>query len=344
MNKTTVLTLDHADAWREVLQRHGAGDVYYEPGYLLPLARRGEGEPLLFVYENDITLGVHVVLRRPLAALPFAHPYADRFDAISPYGYAGPLIDHESHAGTMWVAWRERARSLGIVAEFIRFHPLLNNYLLFGAHLETQTLSRTVWIDLTGDLDEQLNKNNRRDERQSRRQGLKAERVGQEFLDAFGKMYRDTMHRCGADDYYFFADDYFQSLAAGLGDGFQLWRAHLDGQDCAYTLFLRSGPYLHYHLSCSDPAMHHLHATNYLLIQGARQAKRDGGRQFHLGGGYRGDDSLFAFKANFSPKRADFVIGRFTHDAGVVAELTRLAHEAGQAPTTNFFPPYRSGR
>ncbi|HPQ70219.1 MAG TPA: GNAT family N-acetyltransferase [bacterium] len=344
MSKTTILTLDQADAWRAALQRYGAGDVYYEPGYLLPLARRGEGEPLLFVYEDDEALGVHVVLRRPLAALPFAHPYADRFDAISPYGYAGPLIDRDAHAGAMWNAWREQARSLGIVAEFIRFHPLQKNYRPFAEHIETQTLSQTVWIDLTGDIEEQLNKNNRRDQRHSHRDGLRAERVDAQYIPAFGKMYRDTMRKCDADDYYFFADEYFHSLAAGLGEGFQLWRAHVGDVDCGYTLYLRHGPYLHYHLSCSNPAKRHLRSTNYLLVQGSRRAKMEGCRQFHLGGGYRGNDSLFAFKANFSPHRADFVIGRFTHDERVVAELTRLAHEAGQAPAANFFPPYRSGR
>ncbi|MHA1568560.1 MAG: GNAT family N-acetyltransferase, partial [Alphaproteobacteria bacterium] len=62
-------------------------------------------------------------------------------------------------------------------------------------------------------------------------------------------------------------------------------------------------------------------------------------------GGYRGEDSLFAFKARFSPLRAEFHIGRAVHDEAVMRELTETAQTAGKAEKdTAFFPPYRSGR
>ncbi|MHA1569822.1 MAG: hypothetical protein ACTSXZ_10150, partial [Alphaproteobacteria bacterium] len=61
MSKAEILTLNQSDAWRETLARVG-GDVYYEPAYLRALAQRGEGEPILFAYQDDRGAAAHAVL------------------------------------------------------------------------------------------------------------------------------------------------------------------------------------------------------------------------------------------------------------------------------------------
>jgi CelD/BcsL family acetyltransferase involved in cellulose biosynthesis len=158
-------------------------------------------------------------------------------------------------------------------------------------------------------------------------------------------MYRATMQRLAADDYYFFDEAYFRRLVAAFGDDCWLMRCGLGDRDAAYTLCLRHGEHLHYHLSCSDEAMARAKPVDLLLAETAKLGRKLGLRCFHLGGGYRGADSLFEFKARFSPQRAAFFVGRAIHDDRVVQHLTELARAAGAAPSdTNFFPPYRSRR
>jgi len=341
---TTLLTLDQTDAWRAALARAGVNDVYYRTGYLRPLRDRGEGDPHLFVYDDGNTAAVHVTLLRPLSALPFAHPHGDRFDAISPYGYSGPLCSDPKHATKIWAAWNKIAREQNIVAEFVRFHPLLANHAAWVDAFEVRRAGRTVWMDLAGDVENNLGKSRRRDANYARRQGVVIERVGVDYLPAFGAMYRATMAQREADDYYFFDDDYFATLSDGLSDDFWLMRAHVDDVDCSYALCLRGGDLLHYHLSCSAEAMAETRSVNLLLSETAQRGQQAGCKRFHLGGGYRGEDSLFAFKARFSPHRADFHIGRAVHDEAIVDELTAVARENDVTGDGDFFPPYRSRR
>jgi hypothetical protein len=110
-------------------------------------------------------------------------------------------------------------------------------------------------------------------------------------------------------------------------------------------LCLRHGVNLHYHLSCSNEAMAKVKPVDLLIAETAKAGRAAGLQRFHLGGGYRGADSLMEFKSRFSPLRAGFFVGRAVHDAAVVAELTRLAQAAGAAlADPQFFPPYRSRR
>jgi len=341
-----LLIPEQADAWRRVLAQTGLGDVYYHPAYLAALAARGEGEPRLFVYREERLAMVHVVLKRPLAALPFAHPFADRFDAVTPYGYAGPLVSDPAGAAAAWAAWRQTAAAEGIVAEFIRFHPLLANHEAFAAFLDVRPAGVTVWLDLKEpDLAATMSRSCRRNARLAQREGLTVERAAADFLPRFIAMYHATMDRKAADDYYFFTDDYFTRLAEGLGDDFWLMHAHKGDADCAFTVCLRYGEMLHYHLSCSDPQWSRIKPVDLMLLETARAGQAAGLRRFHLGGGYRGNDSLLEFKSRFSPQRGAFHVGRVTHDRQVVEELAGLAAQAGQAPADpGFFPPYRSGR
>lgn len=341
-----LLRLDQADRWQQVLTQTGLGDVYYHPAYLAALSARGEGEPLLFAYRDGDCAALHAVLKRPLGALPFTHPYPDRFDAVTPYGYAGPLVTAPAGARAAWNAWRQTAAAEGIVAEFIRFHPLLENHEPFAECLDIQPAGRTVWLDLLEpDLLATMSRSCRRNIRLAQREGLTVSRVSADFLPRFTSMYHATMDRKEADDYYFFADDYFTRLAEGLGDDFWLMRAHQGDLDGAYTICLRWGDMLHYHLSCSNPRLSRIKPVDLMLLETAQAGKTAGLRRFHLGGGYHGIDSLFEFKSRFSPQRGSFYTGRVTHDERIVEKLTALAVQAGKAPAdSGFFPPYRSGR
>jgi hypothetical protein len=72
-----------------------------------------------------------------------------------------------------------------------------------------------------------------------------------------------------------------------------------------------------------------------------RWAAERGDRVIHLGGGRGGsNDSLFAFKARFSPRRHEFYTGRWVLDPRRYDRLAQLAPD----PDPGYFPPYRAPR
>jgi len=89
--------------------------------------------------------------------------------------------------------------------------------------------------------------------------------------------------------------------------------------------------------------MRRLAASNLLLFEVALWAKRRGIKYFHLGGGYQPNDSLFKFKASFSPQQEQYYIGKVIHHPEYYQYLNtrRLAARGDSANDLEFFPEYR---
>ena len=81
------------------------------------------------------------------------------------------------------------------------------------------------------------------------------------------------------------------------------------------------------------------------LIDGVAEiARAHGASRLHLGAGRGGhEDSLFAFKARFSPLRHDFVLGRWVLDPERNERLAAAAHPH-ERPDARYFPAYRAPR
>ncbi len=340
--KTRVYSLSESAAWSEALADLNMHDVYYRPGYLRSLEERGEGEALLFRYEQQECRGAHVILRRSLRNLDFRHPQVGAFDATSPYGYSGPVISDASFASAMWASWRREARRLGLVTEFIRFNPMKANHRAFEATIDVEEVGETIWIDLHGDIFSGLSKSTRSIVRLARRDGVVIEQLGVDAVARFGSMYRETMRKVKSSAYYLFSDGYFLGLMKGLGEDAWLMRARVNGEDVAYALCLRHGDILHYHLGCSRVKGKDFQPTRLLLYETAVLAQKRHCTKFHLGGGKSGEDSLFKFKARFSDQRSKFAVGRVVHDVEAYETLEKLAYErTGSEAHVGFFPSYR---
>src|SRR6478735_7703676 len=106
--------------WQQALT--GAGhDMYHVADYVVLDARLYGGTPTAFCYEQD---GARLLM--PLIVREI--PGSGLRDALSPYGYPGPVsnapddLDFWARACTAMV---ETLRGAGIVTAFVRVHPLL---------------------------------------------------------------------------------------------------------------------------------------------------------------------------------------------------------------------------
>jgi lipid II:glycine glycyltransferase (peptidoglycan interpeptide bridge formation enzyme) len=241
----------------------------------------------------------------------------------------------------MAAAWRGAARDCGVVSEFVRFHPVLRTHAPFALVDGVEPRSETVIWDLRGDVAAGLSPTCAKNLRWAEKKGVVVEFEDGAAWPRFRTLYRDTMKRRGARDYYDFDDSYFKTLCAGLGSDLRFAFAVHEGRDAAAAMILRSGERAHYHLGASDHALRSLCATNALLVALARRARDEGATVFHLGGGLSSGDSLFEFKAGFSAGRGRFHVGRFIDDIDAYGQLVEERRERGPLDES-YFPAYRA--
>jgi hypothetical protein len=310
-------------------------DFYHLPSYVALCARQDGAEArALSVDDGSRRLLLPLLLR-------------DGLDATSPYGYPGPLGDSAFTSDALR-AGMDHLRSSGIVSVFVRLHPILDPEPPTGVGTLVGH-GDTVAIDLTATT-EALWSDTRSDHRSQINRALRAGHrawMDEEWrhYDAFKRIYRATMERVGASDFYHFDDAYFDALRASLGASLHLAVVEIDGAIAAAGLFVETDGLVEFHLSGTEEAFLKDRPTKLMLHSVRSWAKDRGDRVLHLGGGVGGaHDSLFDFKAGFSKGRHPFHTLRLVCDPERYAELVR-ANDPDADPTdlTGFFPAYRRG-
>ncbi|MDD5249247.1 MAG: GNAT family N-acetyltransferase [Rhodocyclaceae bacterium] len=287
------------------------------PEYLLADAQRSATLiPRFLVYQAGDHFHYHAFQME-------AVPEVGLFDIQSPYGYGGPVATTTAPAflNKAWNAHCRWCQENNILAEFIRFHPLLENWRYFcGEALDDR---QTVWIDLAvPDLMTTYTPRVRTSIRKAMKNGLRVEWCDRHsFLTSFPRLYEETMHKLAADQFYFFSPAYFERITNPELARLAICRD--DNSIYAAAIFLHGSEMVEYHLSASNEAGKTLGATNLLLHEAANWAQQSGKKKLHLGGGTSAapENPLFFYKAGFSTHRSLFRIGKKIHRPGAYAAL-----------------------
>lgn len=326
--------------WTDALAR-GHHDVHHLPGWSVASAPLEQGEPFAVRVDGDRGGVLVPFVRRPLDG--------GRWDAVSPYGYAGPAFsgDARDHEALLQDA-AEHLRAEGCVTWFLRLHPLLDSWRSSpgGVASGLREHGEVVSIDLTIDDDaffRGLRKGHRSDILRGQADGVRVRRGGHGAdLGTFVALHRGTMAQRDAAEYHRFGPDYFAALAEGLGEDLVVLLAELEGKAVAGALFTfaESSGIVGYHLAASVPRPPR-GATKQLIVEGRRIGRERGCARLLLGGGLgSAEDALFAFKAGFSPDRHRFRTLRIVLDP---EEYRRRCATVGADPDdlSGYFPAYR---
>jgi hypothetical protein len=328
-----------AREWKETLQQ-AAHDMYHEPDYVVLDALLYGGAPTAFHYAET---GRHFLM--PLIVREI--PGTDHRDALSPYGYPGPIGNGDARFwGRAAAALVDTLRGEGIVSAFVRMHPLLDTPLpALGEHGALVRHGETVSMDLRVGLDEmwsQTRSDHRNHINRARRAGTRVVFDDWDRLGEWVAVYHDNMRRVGASDYYFFTREHLEALHDAVGDRMHLAVA-LEGDEVVggNTFFEHDGIATGY--VSSTRRARNRYADELLYDEVRRWCKSRGDTVFHLGGGKGGsNDSLFSYKAGFSPSRHPFHTWRVVTDPGAYRDLVRRRRpEADPADLTATFPSYR---
>jgi hypothetical protein len=343
----TVGYLSTTDPRWKALLGEVSHDVYHLPEYLQLSAAYEGGEEHVsakaFYMQRDTSFCLIPLLVRSLPASLGAPP--NWRDVASPYGYAAPLFrGNPSWIDHALTTFAEDCRSRGIVSAFLRLHPLLEVPPVLSQYGDLVKHGETVYVDLSlseSELWSQTRGRLRSYINALQRSGFHSRFEDWSAYDKFVHIYRQTMARLQATDFYRFPVQYFHDLRVALGDKLHLcsvFDAH--GDLACGALLTETGGIVQYHLSGSADRFLPFSPSKLMLHDVILWAKRAGHRLLHLGGGLGGQaDSLLHFKAGFSPLRSEFLTYRLVFDREKYHHLCQQI-EPGTV-SNNYFPQYR---
>jgi hypothetical protein len=342
----TVLTLEQANEWDAIVRSFHAYDIYYFSGYVKAFKLHGDGEPLLFFYDDNNLRAINVVMKRDIAKEPYFNGKINEnelFDFATPYGYGGWIIEGEGLKSLLFAAYESWCRNNMIVSEFIRFHPVLQNHLQVQGY-DIVPVGKTIVlpIDSPDTIWSNLTSNYRNMIKKAIKNGVRIYSGRNPTLyKEFMTLYNATMLKNNAAPYYYFDNEFYASLLNDLPHNAQIFYAEYEKAIIAASIILSANGRLSYHLSGSLKEYKSLAPNNLLLYEAALWGAANGCKTFHLGGGVGSkEDSLFEFKKSFfrgEPCR--FYIGKKIYLAD---DYEALAAMRGNLPENRFFPKYRA--
>lgn len=296
----------------------GEADIQFTQAYASLYAGPERRAGLFHAGSGECRFVLPLIVERASALGP-----RDAFDVSSPYGYSGPLSTSRdpgflAEAWERFFAWCAQA---GVIAGFIRFHPLTgNDALCVDDRIEVTPDREVVVLSTRRERDEVVaayRGDTRRKVRKAAREGVVvAKRSDEQAIMRFARFYRARMSELGAAEEYHFSDAYFAGIAAMAEPSRAVYEAVLDETVIGGALVLYGPRFIHYHLSATPKSNQGAGANN--AMRDAVIADALNAPQSHVifGGGRGSDpeDSLLRFKAGFSDERAMFHIGRFIAD------------------------------
>lgn len=324
MNK--VLSLKEFEEWKHLVNRlpiHQR-DVYFAPEYYSLYQNYHNGEAQCYVFEDDGDIALYPFLRNPITPLGYKLD-KEYYDIQGAYGYNGIIAStyNPDFIKAFWDSFDIWCQDNSIVAEFSRFHPLLNNQKLTSPKMKTFFSRHTVALDLMDDdiWMHQISSKNRNMIRKAEKEGVTI--VESEDYETFRSLYDSTMSDLHAESFYFFPQNYYEEYKQTFKEESMLCLAMLNGKVIAGSIFMFSEDYAHYHLSARDREYSRYAANNLILWYGIQKAKERGCKWFHFGGGTTGDDddSLLKFKKEFSKTICEFWIGKRVHNQPVYDQI-----------------------
>lgn len=303
-------------------------DIYFTNDYYNMYEQNGDGKASLFIYKEENNIAIYPFMLNEIKKYNLGKKY---YDIESAYGYGGPLTnsDDKKFLINFENNFLEYCKKNNVVAEFIRFHPLIKNENIFKKNISVFHNRTTVYLDLNKGIDsiwnEEIKSKNRNMIRKAKKNGLKVE-ISDDY-EEFKKIYSTTMDKVQASNYYYFNERYYEKIKNS--SDYILLNIKKETITIASAIFMKYGDFFHYHLAGSLKEYLKFAPNNLLLWEAIKLACDSGAKYFHFGGGLSDslEDNLFKFKSGFSNDTADFYIGKRIHNEEIYDYLIKRWEE-----------------
>lgn len=339
-----VYTLENSNTWDQIVKSFKFYDTYWLSGYIKGFEIHGDGEPLLFFYEDDDVRGINVVMKRDVGEdSHFVGRIKKKqyFDFSSPYGYGGWIIEGE-RTETLFKSYEIWCKNNKIISEFVRFHPMIKNHENCMDAYNVVQLGEVVHMDLTSSecIWNNITSKNRNCIRKAIKNDVKIYNGRYpEIYKIFRLIYNETMNKDDAKEYYYFEPEFYESILDNLPQNAQVFYAMKNEKIIAASIMLATNRMMSYHLSGSLREYGSLAPTNLLLYEAALWGCSNGYKTLLLGGGVgAGKDGLFKFKRAFYKGELNhFFIGKKIYNQERYDDLLFIREPF----ESEYFPKYR---
>lgn len=322
-------------------------DIYFDKKYgkLYEKIEKGTAE-IFEVHTKNGTI-INQFIKR---AIPEKVNGITYYDIVTPYGYGGPIIieildNKEKLLKEYDNAFSDYCKQNNIVAEFIRFHPIVNNAqdfkLIYNVEFNRYTLGTNL-KDYEDPVKSEFSKSCRQNIRKKLEMGMSYRiTLNPTNFEEFKKCYYSTMERNEANDYYYFDEEYFNFLKENYNENTILVETIYNNQTIAAGLYYIYNKTIHIHLSGTLKEYLHLSPAYILRYAITKWGKENGYEIIHHGGGRSGreDDTLYTFKKQFAKNtKYDFYLGKKIWDKEVYEQLCKMKNISLDE---EYFPAYR---
>lgn len=329
----SIYTLEQEDVWRQALYRLPSSqrDVYMLPEYYALYQDDQDCVANCFVFEQKGDIALYPFFLGRVNSLNYLDLPKECFDIQGAYGYNGVCSSTASEDFAMGfrAAFLEYCQEQAVVAEFVRFNPVLKNHLFSSGYMDTIPNSQNLVVDLTQSEEEIWSKgfehSARKNINKAKRNGLTVTLDNSiERLEQFAKIYENTMSRRGSEDFYHFGVDYFRRIAKQMPSNSAFFFTESDGIPVSVELVLHSDYVAYSFLGGTLSEYLPLGANALLKHAIILEMKRRGISYFCLGGGYEANDGIFRYKRKFAINGiTDFFIGKKIHQPDLYNVIVR---------------------
>lgn len=341
----SIIDLSQAEHWDAVVRSFLNYDVQYLSNYARAFCLHGDGEPLLFYYDDGNTRAINVFMKRDISAAGIISLEPSCwFDIVTPYGYGGFLIEGTNFEA-VFKSYEHFCSSEGFVCEFVRFNLFSDYQKYFNGTVVS--VSNNVVRSLLCSIEQiqmEFEHKVRKNLKKALGSGLSIEIdfSGKRFAD-FYEIYRKTMSRTGADASYHFGRNFFESIGKMQGN-FVYFHVLKDCKVISSELVLLGPANCYSFLGGTDVDYFEFRPNDYLKYEIILWAKKMKLKNFVLGGGYGQDDGIYRYKKSFAPNGIHkFYVGKRIFSKTKYDKLVELRQKAKPLDlNSSFFPLYRA--
>jgi hypothetical protein len=334
--KFKIFNCNQSQEWNSLLSliSDSRKSPHFRPEYYSLFEDRKEGRGICFAGVDDEKVVLYPALINCINDLGY-NLDNNYFDLQGAYGYNGPVsnstdVEFLQKFGEELTLYFKNKR---IIAEFIRFCPVIQNQNYLNYISPVYTLDN-VMIDLRPGLDyiweKSFDRGVRKAIRKSEGNGLEFKMfngfdIDKKLITSFLNIYRLTMDRNKADNYYYFSPDFILSLVKKLAENCLMAFVLKDNIVITAELILHNQEIAYGFLGGTDSDYYDLSPNSFLRYQLIKSLIEKGITKYSIGGGKSKDDSVYSYKKSFSRYLdSRFYIGRKIHNETVYNTVVAL--------------------
>lgn len=325
-----ILSLQETEKWNSLLHRLPVDqqDVYFTPEYYSLYEKLGDGKAQCFVFEKNDDVALYPFLINSVNSLGYEFD-KEYYDIQGAYGYNGVVANSftESFTKAFHEAFENYCSENNVIAEFTRFHPLLQNHKFSRGMMDVEFDRNTVCINLKQPYEDIFKAFQSTTRKQIRRCNhkyninCKVHPKDDSKIEVFYSIYKDAMNRVQSSNYLYFNIEYFKELISKTQAS--LFIASIIDKPISAIIVLNSKHYIHGHLGGALTEFLCTSSSSFLYSEIIKYGIQKGCKYFHVGGGVTNNpnDKLLKFKRNFSNTLLDFYIGKRIHNLKIYNDL-----------------------